>query len=309
MSNLNNLPPELYRDIVKHLNPSELISLLKSTNNNNLNSEVLRILKNLNITSFIKKDDLKSVKNYLYWLCDNNMKLLNDIFLKGIHYKAYNIITFLLTKTIGLNVNESLNDKLIFQYFVDDHNIKLAKLLINYPQFDPNKDNILSTSPGIFAVELLKHPFINPNNDFNHDIPLIISILNNDVIKFDALMKHSKIKINKKTFGNMTPLLLLMNTMYNTNTIYMLKTLLQHRHIKVSIKNVEGENALHIAVRMNQPKQVIELLLDNPCIKINSKTYPLQLPNGRYIPGKTVLDYVNIYERNSIKKLITNYLY
>lgn len=305
-SKLEDVPPELYRGIFKNLDPSSLLALCTSTKNRNIKADAHRRLRTMDIRPYIEKDDIKAIDRFLYWLYKTNQtKKLDDLFLYAISHKANKIIKFLLTKIDTINVNRNIDGKLPIEYLIEDENLELAKLLIYYPGFNPNKNEVLSNAPGPFAIELLKHPSINPNiDDGGQDIPLIRAVISSDLPKLEALLKHPKIKVNKKTFGNMTALHLLMDMLYTNNTLKMLKRLLAHPRVRIGLKNVEGENVLHIAIRTRKPREILELLLQYPEIKLNTPTFPIQTPNGHFIPGKTVFDYADIYEYPLAQQLL-----
>jgi ankyrin repeat protein len=305
MSKLDTLPPELYRDIIKSLDPSSLISLHHSTKNTNIKAEVTKQLQHFKLSQYIKKDDLSSIKRLLFWYCERKKWfILNHIFTNAIRCNAINIVKFLLTKVDNLNINSKINGKLSIRYFIDTNNLELVKLFVKHPKFNPNIEQILVNAPSFFAVEILKHPFINPNIEKEQDTPLSLAVHQYDFVKINALLKHPKIKLNKKSFGNMTPLHLLMDYPYNIRTTNILELFLKHPQTKINLKNIEGETPLHISIRSRQPIKVIQMLLHHPDIKLGVKTYPLKTPNGKEIPGKTPLDYAYIYEYSSAYNLL-----
>ena len=102
----------------------------------------------------------------------------------------------------------------------------------------------------------------------------------------------------------MTAAHLLMDMPYTSNTLKMLERLLTHPHIRIGLKNVEGENLLHIAIRTRKPRDILELLLKCSDIKLNTPTFPIQTSNGRFIPGKTAFDYADIYEYSLARRLL-----
>lgn len=295
-SKFEDVPSELYRGVLKNLDPSSLLALKNSTKNENIKAEIRRRLQKINLRPYIEKDDIKAIDRFIHWLYTSNNKGLNDLFYLAIYYKANKIVKFLLTKIDTLNVNKTINGKTLIEYLIENNNLELAKLLIHYPGFNPNKNEVLVNAPGSFAIELLKHPSVNPNIDRGQDTPLAVAVLSGDLPKLEALLKHSKIKVNKKSFGNMTASHLLMDMPYTEYTLKMAKQLLAHPRARNNLKNVEGENLLHIAIRTHKPREILELLLKYPNIKLNTPTFPIQTPDGRFIPGKTAFDYVDIYE-------------
>lgn len=307
MSKLDTLPPELYQDIIKSLDPSSLISLYHSTKNANIKAEVEKQLQNCKLSQYIKKDEITAIKRLLFWFNERKKwSTLNHIFANAIRCNAFNIVKFLLSKVDNLNVNSKINGKLPIQYFIDTNNLELVKCIIKYPDFDPNMDQILVNAPSFFAVEILKHKLVNPNIEKNQDTPLSFAVHQYDFVKINALLKHPKIKLNKKSFGNMTPLHLLMDYPYNIRTTNILELFLKHPQTKINLKNIEGETPLHISIRSRQPIKVIQMLLQHPDIKLGVKTYPLKTPNGKEIPGKTPLDYANIYAYFVAQKLLNH---
>lgn len=309
MSKLDLLPPELYRDIIKSLEPSSLISLYHSTKNSNIKAEVTQQLQHVKLSHYIKKDDLNSLKRLLFWYYEKKKWfILNHIFINSVRCKANNIVRFLLSKIDALNINSKIAGKLPIQYFIDAKNLEFVKLIVKHPKFNPNVEQILVNAPSFLAVEILKHPLANPNIEKNQDTPLSFAVHQYDFVKINALLKHPKIKLNKKSFGNMTPLHLLMDYPYNPRTITILELFLKHPQTKINLKNIEGETPLHISIRSRQPIKIIQMLLRHPNLKLNAKTYPLQTPNGKEIPGKTPHDYAYIYEYPSAQNLLKKHL-
>jgi hypothetical protein len=156
MSKLDTLPPELYRDIIKSLEPSSLISLYHSTKNMNIKAEVKERLQHVKLSHYIKKDDLPAIKRLLFWYYERKkLFILNHIFTNAVRCKATNIVKFLLSKINTLHINSKIGGKLPIQYFIDANNLELVKLIVKYPKFNPNVEQILVNAPSFFAVELL----------------------------------------------------------------------------------------------------------------------------------------------------------
>lgn len=299
---LKQLPTELYQSIFQNLDPSSLISCMYVLNNNVcIIKEIKHIITRINYKSYIFNDDIDAIKRMLYHMyIKKRFNCLNNIYKLSIIYKSFKILLFMQERIPELNVNESFNNKIPIEYFIEYKQEKLIYSIIKHSNFDPNCNSILVNANYKISKLIIETHFsyVNVNATKNDFTPLMSAIANKDFEKINLLSSHPKIKINKKIFGNQTPLHYLLESggsisfIFNTMNLF-----LSHPKINLKMKNIEGENALHIAVRNGLSNLIVNRLIRNG-VKINTRTKNITLPDGKIKLGKTVIDYLFIYEKH-----------
>lgn len=309
-SKLEKIPPELYRNITQYLDPSSLVSLHRSTKSPNIKAESKRTFMNIEtktILKLIKDDNLNALKRLFKYFHDTkNIQLLQELYEYAIKNNADKVTKFLQDHVQELDVNVYINGQTPLEIFTTRDKLELTKSINKHPKFQPNKEAVLINAHGEHAIELLKHPCINCNIEKHQQTPLGSAVTNIDVKKVNALMNHPKIKPNKKLSDNKTALhLAVENPSYNNTEKVktIVNRLLQHPKTNPNLKTIEGETALHSAIKTEQPIQVLHTLVKHPKVKLHPKTKPLRTQSGDYIPGKTPLDYADIYEHEIKHKL------